>query len=101
MSIATASLALHRSCKYRSVPVAVALGLWRRYVLVYPLHGRQYRRHCYTSGPTRGIGIPVTSDFTNLRRKVWVQIPIDLPSTLTVVAHPAVSSLEAYQTPAR
>ncbi len=43
----------------------------------------------------------VNSDFINLQRGVTTLIPIDPYPKLTASQHPGVSSLEAYQTPAR
>ena len=43
----------------------------------------------------------VNRDFINLYRGVTTLIPIDPYPKLTASQHPAVSSLEAYQTPAR
>ena len=43
----------------------------------------------------------VNRDFINLHRGVTTLIPIDLSPKLTASQHPAVSSFEAYPTPAR
>ena len=43
----------------------------------------------------------VNRDFINLHRGITTLIPIDPSPKLTASQHPAVSSLEAYPTPAR
>jgi len=101
MSITTANLSLYDSRNYRSVPVAVSLGRWRRYLLFYPLHVLRCWHHEYAIAPSKIIGIPAMSRFTDPCRKILTQIPIALLPILTAVPRPAVSSLEAYQTPAR
>jgi len=101
MNLAIVIFPLHASCNYRSAPVAVPLGRWRRYLLFHPLCRLQCRRYEYAIGPSKIIGIPITSSFTNPCRKVQTQIPIALLLILTLVIRPAVSSLEACQTPAR
>jgi len=96
--MATANLPLHASCTYRSVAVAVPFGRWRRHVRFYPLRGLCQR---YAVDRSKAIGSPMMSPFADPCRKVQTQIPIALLSILTVMLRPAVSSLEAYQTPAR
>jgi len=99
--MATANLPLHASCTYRSVAVAVPLGRWRRHVHFYPLHGLCGRYQRYAVDRSQVIGNSITSPFADPCRKVQAQIPIALLPILTVMVRPAVSSLEAYQTPAR
>ena len=101
MSLAIDNLPLHASCNYRSVPVAASLSRWRRYLLFRPLHELRGWHHEHAIAPSKIIGIPATSRFTNPCQKFLTQIPIALLPILTVVPRPAVSSLEAYQTPAR
>jgi len=101
MSIATANCASYASCNYRSVPVAVPLCRWHRNVLFYPLRRLRDWHHEYATDPLEVIGILVTSSFTDPYQKVQTQIPIALLPISTLVPHSAVSSLEAYQTPAR
>ena len=106
MSIATANLPLHDSCTYWSVAVAVPLGRWRRHVRFYPLYGLRGRCQRHAVDRPKVIGNPMTSFFADPCPKVQTQILIALLPILTAVVRPAVvrpavSSLEAYQTPAR
>ena len=99
MSIA--NLPLPVSCNDRSIPVAVPLGQWRQTMHFYPLRGARDWRHAVATDPPKVIGILMTSSFADPYRKASIQIPIALLPTATALLHPAVSSLEAYQTPAR
>jgi hypothetical protein len=99
MSIANIPLPV--SCDDRSIPVAVPLGQRRQTVHFYPLRSARDWRHVYATDPPKVIGILMTSSFADLYQKAQTQFPIALSPILTALLHPAVSSLEAYQTPAR
>lgn len=55
----------------------------------------------HTDSHNLGELIQVTCRFTHTWRCICIPIPIDRRFTLTTLLHPAVSSLKAYQTPAR
>ena len=101
MTIDAANTTLYASCDYRQSPVRTPFCRWHRYARFRPGHRRQKTRHRYATDSSMAICSPLTSHFTNLCRKVWIQIPIARLATVTALLHPAVSSLEAYQTPAR
>jgi len=101
MSLAIANIPLQGACNDRSIPVTLPLGRWHPYVHFYSLRGKRNWRHAYATDPAKVIGSLMTSRLTDLYRKVQTQIPIARSSILTALPHPAVSSLEAYQTPAR
>jgi hypothetical protein len=101
MSLAIANLPLQGACNDRSIPAAVPLGRWHSYVHFYSLRSGRDWRHAYATDPATLIGSLMTSRLADLYRKVQTQIPIARSSILTTLPHPAVSSLGAYQTPAR
>lgn len=85
---------------YRPVPIRAAFVFCQHTVLYRLQRGRKiWLDRCAFGhpgdGPTCITGLIVTS---YLRR--MIQIPIALPIILTIVQHPAVSSLRAYPTPA-
>ena len=101
MSLVIANLPLKGACNDRSIPAALALGRWHLYVHSYSLRGVRNWRHAYATDPAKVISSLMTSRLADLYRKVQTQIPIARSSILTTLPHPAVSSLGAYQTPAR
>jgi hypothetical protein len=98
MTIATTSCL---SYFYRSNPVRMSFCYCYKYVLLCAHRERQNRCQWDAIDPTKDIGVPVMSDFAEPYRKVTTLIPIALLSTLAAWHRPAVSSLEACQTPAR
>ena len=88
-------------CPDRQDPVTAQYCRWRVETGFYPRYERRYRCQRETIKQTRDVGIVVTGDFTGLNRKDTTQISIALCRALTACLPPAVSSLEACQTPAR
>jgi hypothetical protein len=101
MSLAIANLPLKDACNDRSIPAALALGRWHLSVHFYSLRGGRNWHHAVATDPAKAIGSLITSRLADLYQKVQTQIPIARSSLLTTLPHPAVSSLGAYQTPAR
>ena len=101
MSIATAIFSLQAQCNYWPLPVTGSLGRRYRYALFCPLPGWHDGYLQQATGPVKGLGMPDTGSSTDPHRKTLNQIPIALRQSLAPVPHPAVSSLEASQTPAR
>ena len=98
MMVATAG---YLSYSYRSNTVRVPYCWWHGFVLFCPHRKRENKCHCEATDLARNIEIPVVCDFAVLYRKVKTLIPIALLPSMTAELHPAVSSLEACQTPAR
>ncbi len=101
MNSTTAVLPFCAAFLYWSVAVAVPFNRWCRYAYFYPLYGLRACCQKYAVGPSTVINNPMTQRFTDPARKIQAQIPIALLLILTAVAHSAVSSTEASQTPAR
>jgi hypothetical protein len=88
-------------CPDRLNPVSASYCRWCGNAGFYPRHERRNRYQWDTTEPTRDIDIVVSRDCAGLNQKDITRIPIALRSSLTVRLPPAVSSLEACQTPAR
>ena len=86
---------------YRSDPVRAPCCRWQGYARFCLQRDQRNKYHWNTTDPTRGIIITVTSDIAEPYRKLTTQIPIAPLPSITVWLRPAVSSLEACQTPAR
>ena len=92
-----------RNCQ--PVPVTTPLGRWRFDTRFHPQARQPYRLHSYSTQltphlPERLCG-SVTRCLGEARRQGPIQIPIAPQPISTALPHPAVSSLAAYQTPAR
>ena len=98
MTVATTSCL---SYDYWSDPVKVPFCRWRGFALFCAYRKREIRCYWNTINPTMTVDNSVTSDFASPHRKVKTQIPIARRPSMTAELHPAVSSLEACQTPAR
>jgi integrase len=86
------------------LPVRVLSKLFRRLFLEKLCDAHRERQNRYqwnTTDPSMNIGVPMTSYFTELYRKVTTLIPIARLPSMTAWHRPAVSSLDACQTPAR
>ena len=91
-----------RAVRYdRSVSLGAPFGRGCQDALSDPLRGDRDRHLAVVADSSKTIGISVVSRFTDSCRNVQTQIPIALRSHSTVASQPAVSSLEAYQTPTR
>ena len=88
-------------CPDRSNPVTVPYCRWHGYASFYPRHEQQNRCQWAVIESKRNKDIVVTRDFADQHQKVTTQIPIARLTSLTAWLPPAVSSLEACQTPAR
>jgi hypothetical protein len=101
MTVATTNPPLHALCNYRPVPVVTPFSRWHQYALFYP--HREQGNECYwnATNPTREIDIPVTTHFATPYQKITTLILIALLPSMTAWHRPAVSSIEACQTPAR
>ena len=86
---------------YRSNPVRTSFFYCYKYVLFCAHRERENRCQWNITDPSKGIGIPIVSDFVIPYRKVTTLIHIALLPSMTPWHRPAVSSLEACQTPAR
>jgi len=84
----------------RPDPVRALLCRWHRFALMSLQRDQGNKYQWDVTDPTRGIIIPATNDIAALYRKAITQIPIVLLRTMTAWLRPAVSSLEACQTPA-
>jgi hypothetical protein len=89
------------SYDYRSDPVKVPFCRWHGFALFCAHREREIRCYWNTINPAMNMSSSVTSGFSSLHQKVKTQIPIARRPSLTAELHPAVSSLEAYKTPAR
>jgi hypothetical protein len=98
MTVATTSCL---SYFYRSNSVRTSFCYCYKYVIFCAHREQQNRCQWNTTDPSKGIGIPILSDFVIPYRKVTTLIPIALLPSMTAWHRPAVSSLEACQTPAR
>ncbi len=78
-----------------------SLCLWCKYTCGYPLIQLQNELHLHVNHHQSDIGILITQHLLDPHREKPIQIPIAQSSPLTTWTVPAVSSLEAYQTPAR
>jgi len=74
---------------------------WHGYAGFYARHEQRNRCQWVATKPTRHMDIVVTRDCPELHQKITTQIPIARLNSLTAWLPPAVSSLEACQTPAR
>jgi len=88
-------------CPDRSDPVTAPYCQWQGYARFYPRQKQRNRCQGAAIVPTRHRDIVVTRDFAVPHQKVKNQIPIARLTSLTAWLTPAVSSLEACQTPAR
>ena len=86
---------------YRLGPVRTSFFCCYKYVLFCPYREQENGCHWDATDPTMNLGASVTNYFAELYRKVITQIPIAQLPSMTVCLRPAVSSLEACQTPAR
>ena len=85
----------------RLYSVTGAFDLNLRTPCFYPQHGYK-TMHCLTKkNAFKSIVADVNRDFIKPNPGITTLIPIDPPPKLTALQHPAVSSLEAYPTPAR
>ena len=89
------------SCPDRPDPVTAPYCRRRVETGFYPRYERRYRYLWDATEPTRSMGFVATGDVAGLNPKDTTQIPIALRRSLTACLPPAVSSLEACQTPAR
>src|SRR5210317_1228424 len=87
-------------CPDRSDPVTAPYCRWHEYAGFYPRH--EQRNHCpwAATAPTRDMDSVVMRDFADQHQRITTQIPIAQRTALTAWLPPAVSSLEACQTPA-
>jgi hypothetical protein len=88
-------------CPDRQDPVTAPYCRWRGNAGFYPRYERRNRYQWDATETTSGMGFVVTGDFAGLNPKDTTQIPIAPLTSLTAWLPPAVSSLEACQTPAR
>ena len=86
---------------HRPVPVAVSLGRKCRQALFDTFHGLLGPRTPQVIDCLKHLGILDTVRSSDACQDTQTQIPIALSRESTTVHHPAVSSLEASQTPAR
>jgi len=84
----------------RFYSVTGAFSLTLRIPCVYRQPGYKTMRYLPKPNAYTAFIARVNRDFINLHRSVTTLIPIDPSPNLTASRHPAVSSLEAYQTPA-
>ena len=98
MKVTTASYLFY---SYRSKTVRVPY--CRRHGFAIFCHHHEGENRCQgnATDPTMNRNNSMTSDFATPYRKVKTLIPIAQLSSMTTELHPAVSSLEACQTPAR
>jgi len=91
----------HLYYSYRSSTVRAPF--CRGYGFVIFCHDCKQENRCHwdATNPTMNMNNSVTGDFATPHRKVKTLIPIALLPSMTAELHPAVSSLEACQTPAR
>ena len=89
------------SYDYRSDPVKGSLCRWHGFALFCVHREREIRCYWNTTNLTMNMNSSVTSGFASPRRKVKTLIPIARLPSMTAELYPAVSSLEAYKTPAR
>jgi len=95
------SLTSDTPCPDRLNPVTVPYCRWHGYAGFYPRYEQRNRYQWAATEPTRDMDIVVTRDIADLNPKDTIQIPIARLASLTAWLPPAVSSLEACQTPAR
>jgi hypothetical protein len=86
---------------YRLGLVRVSFCLWCKYTCDYPHIQLQNERHLHVNHRQSDIGIQVTQHLPDPYLEKLIQIPIARSSPLAIPTVPAVSSPEAYQTPAR
>jgi hypothetical protein len=98
MKVTTASY-LFYSC--RSNTVRVPYCRQHGFAIFCPHREQENGCHWDATDPMMNMNSSVTSDFYTPHRKVKTLIPIALLPSMTAELHPAVSSLEACQTPAR
>jgi hypothetical protein len=89
------------SHNYRPGPVRTSFCCCYKYVLLCPYREQENGGHWDVTDPTMNLGVSATNYFSVPYRKVITQIPIAQLSSMTAWLRPAVSSLEACQTPAR
>jgi len=85
----------------RFYPVTGAFDLTLKILCFYWQPGYKTMRYLPKPNAYTGFIARVNRDFINLHRSIATLIPIDTSPKLTASQHPAVSSFEAYQTPAR
>ena len=85
----------------RFYPVTGTFGLTLKTLCFYWLPGYKTMRTLPKPNVYTVFTARVDRDFINLHRGIATLIPIDPSPKLTASQHPAVSSLEAYPTPAR
>ena len=85
----------------RFYPVTGTFGLTLRIPCFYRQPGYKTMRTLPEQNVYTVFTARVDRDFINLHRGIATLIPIDPSPKLTASQHPAVSSLEAYPTPAR
>src|SRR5210317_545244 len=88
-------------CPDRSDPVTTPYCRWHGYAGFYARYEQLNQCQWAATEPTRDMGIVMSRDFSDLHQKDTTQIPIARLTSLTAWLPPAVSSLEACQTPAR
>jgi hypothetical protein len=86
---------------YRSNTVRVPYCQWHGFAIFCHHCRRENGCHWDATDTMMNMNNSVTSDFYTPHRKVKTLIPIALLLAMTAELHPAVSSLEACQTPAR
>ncbi len=86
---------------YRLGSVMASFCLWCKYMCGYPLIHLQIEPHLHVNHRQSDIGILTTQHLPDPHLEKVIQIPIALSTPLAASTVPAVSSLEAYQTPAR
>ena len=87
--------------KNRFYPVTGTFSLALRIPCAYRQPGYKTMQTLPEANAYTVFSARVNRDFINLHRGVTTLIPIDPSPKLTASQQPAVSSLEAYQTPAR
>jgi hypothetical protein len=91
----------HALLNNRLYSVTGTFSLTLRISCVYRQAGYKTMRYSPKPNAYTAFIARVNRDFINLHRGIATLIPIDTSPKLTASQQPAVSSLEAYQTPAR
>jgi hypothetical protein len=98
--MSTAALRIHRPYRYRPVPIRAAFVPCRCNLSFYLQCRREIGPFQPATDPL-GNGIASTTDLiVNSCQHAPIQITIAKRPSMTTAKHPAVSSLEAYPTPA-
>ncbi len=92
---------LYCSSCYRLNPVKASLCLRLKYPYFYLHTALQEHQYLYDNDNQNDTGIATTEHLLDSHRENLVRIPIAQSSSLTALRIPAVSSLEACQTPTR